>query len=31
MGQAKGDSLQAPREIRIARVVIPLPAYDPEA
>jgi len=30
MGQAKVDSLEALREIGIARVVIPLPAYDPE-
>ena len=30
IGQAKVDSLEALREIGIARVVIPLPAYDPE-
>jgi hypothetical protein len=30
MSQAKFDSLEALREIGIARVLIPLPAYDPE-
>jgi hypothetical protein len=29
-GQAKVDSLEALSEIGIARVSIPLPAYDPE-